>query len=80
MLNAKRRIILAGLLATLVLVPVRYSDCGSTATASPASAEGGSWAWKNLKQDWNYIFHPERINQCKPRQITDYGKVGTPGA
>ncbi|HYA42728.1 MAG TPA: hypothetical protein VEF34_15600 [Syntrophobacteraceae bacterium] len=69
MFNAKRRIILAGLLATLALLPVGYSDCGSTATASPASEEARSWARENLRQDWNYMFHPDRVNQCKPRQI-----------
>jgi len=79
MLDIKRRIILASLLAVLALLPVRYSDCGSTATASPASEDGSSWARKNLRQDWNYVFHPDRVNQCKPRQITGYGKADTLG-
>lgn len=70
MLDIKRGIALAGLLAMIALLPVRYSNCGSTATASPPSEENCWWVCSNLKQDWNYLFHPDRINQCKPREIT----------
>ena len=76
--HMKRTMILTGLLAMLVLLPVRYTDCGSTATASQP-AEECDWVCKNLKADWNYIFHPDRINQCKPREIKDHGKGGLPG-
>ena len=78
MRNAKRNMILTGLLAMLALFPVRYSDCDSTAAASPPSEEKCDWACKNLKQDWNYMFHPERVNQCKPREIREYGRGGVP--
>jgi hypothetical protein len=78
MLYTKKRLVLAGMLATLSLLPVRYSDCGSTATASPASEDDRSWVCKNLELDWNYVFHPDRINQCKPREIKDRGKMVTP--
>jgi hypothetical protein len=57
------------LIAAVALFPVRYSDCGSTATASPATEKTWDWPRKSLKQDWNYLFHPERINQCKPREL-----------
>jgi hypothetical protein len=53
------------------VLPVRYSDCGTTATASPPSEEKCDWYCMNLELDWNYIFHPDRINQCKPRRLTD---------
>ena len=72
MKNVKNYISLAGLLAILVLSPAGYPDCASTATASSPSEEKCDWYCKNLKQDWNYLFHPERINQCKPRELTDY--------
>ena len=62
-------IFLTALVALLALLPVRYSDCASTASASPASEEECGVVCRNLKQDWNYLFHPERINQCKPREI-----------
>ncbi len=61
--------VLTALLAVLVLLPVVYSDCGSTATASPAAEEKCDWACRNLRQDWDNLFHPERINQCKPRGL-----------
>jgi len=66
--NVKGYVMLTGLLAILALVPVRYTDCASTATASQPAEECG-WVCKNLKADWNYLFHPDRINQCKPRRI-----------
>jgi hypothetical protein len=31
-----------------------------------------------LKLDWDYIFHPERINQCKPRQLKNDEPGGAP--
>ena len=68
MRSVKRCLILTGLLAVLALLPVRYTDCGSTATASQPAEEHG-WVYKNLKADWNYLFHPDRINQCEPRRI-----------
>jgi hypothetical protein len=71
MFDLKRGAALAGLIAMIALLPIRYSNCGSTATASPPSEEKCDWPCSNLKQDWNYIFHPDRINQCKPREITD---------
>jgi hypothetical protein len=76
--KSKKNIILTGLLAMLALLPVRYSDCGSTATASPPSEEKCDWYCKNLKQDWNYIFHPERVNKCKPRQLENDESGGVP--
>jgi hypothetical protein len=69
--NLKKKIILAGLLAALALQPVQHPYCDSTATASPPSEEKCGWYCKNLKLDWNYIFHPDRINQCKPRRLND---------
>lgn len=66
-----RKHILLGLFAMLAVLPVRYSDCASTATASPPSEEKCNWVCSNLKDDWNYIFHPNRINQCKPRQLVE---------
>jgi hypothetical protein len=80
MRNIKRDIILTGLFAMLVFFPVRYTDCGSTATGSQPSEENCDWYCKNLKQDWNYIFHPDRINQCKPREIKNPGNGGAPGS
>jgi len=76
--NVRRNMILTGLLAMLALLPVRYTDCGSTATASQP-AEQCDWVCKNLRADWNYIFHPDRINQCKPRELKDYEKGGSGG-
>ncbi len=78
--NAKKNIILTGLFAMLALLPVRYSDCGSKAAASPPSEAKCDWVCKNLKEDWNYIFHPERVNQCKPREIKDYERGGGAGS
>ncbi len=80
MRNIKRDIIFTGLFAMLVFFPVRYTDCGSTATASQPPEENCDWFCKNLKQDWNYIFHPDRINQCKPRNISSLDKGGAPGS
>ena len=53
----------------LIVLPVRYSDCDSTATASPAADETCGLICHNLRQGWNYLFHPDRINQCKPREL-----------
>lgn len=84
MKNLKSYISLAGLFAILALCPAVYSavysDCASTATASQAWDEKCDWYCKNLKQDWNYLIHPGRINQCKPREIKDYQKEDEPGA
>ncbi len=57
------------LLAAIAILPVRYADCGSTATAASPTEKPGDWQHKNLEQDWDYLFHPERINQCKPRAL-----------
>jgi len=69
MRSAKKRVIVTGLLAMLAIVPVEYPYCNSTATPPPPSEEKCNWPCKDLKTDWNYLFHPERINQCKPRDI-----------
>jgi hypothetical protein len=72
--NVKKNIILTGLLAMLALMPAGYSDCGSTATSSAPSTEKCDWVCRNLKEDWNYMFHPDRVNQCRPRELEDSKK------
>ena len=72
MRGAKIHMIFLIVLAALaVSIPVRYSDCGSTASASPAADDKCGLICMNLKQDWNYLFHPDRINQCKPRELAN---------
>ncbi len=73
MTDELKKIVLSSLLMMIVFLPVRYSDCNSTATASPPSEEKCDWACKNLRADWNYLVHPDRINQCKPRELKEYG-------
>jgi hypothetical protein len=35
----------------------------STLKESPSETRWDDWPCKNLNIDWNYLFHPDRINQ-----------------
>ncbi len=39
------------------------------AQVSTAASDNCGWPCQNLKQDWNYLFHPSRVNQCQPRGL-----------
>ncbi len=72
-MKGAQRIIIAVLLGIISLVPVEYTFADSN--SRPCSVvEESAWYWpvQNLKEDWNYLFHPDRINQYKPRQLRDY--------
>ncbi len=39
------------------------------AQVSSETSDNCGWPYKDLKQDWNYLFHPDRVNQCQPRRL-----------
>jgi len=49
-----------------------YGFCHATAATEPVIKDSDTqirwddWPCKNLKTDWNYLFHPHRINQYLP--------------
>ncbi len=51
-----------------MLLPTVFVHAGFAQASSAASDDSG-WVCKNLKVDWNYLFHPERVNQCQPRGL-----------
>ncbi len=54
--------------ACILLFSITFTMTGFAQVLSPASDEC-DWPCKNLKQLWNYLFHPERVNQCQPRGL-----------
>jgi hypothetical protein len=57
------------LLFVMAFVPCSRSYADSTAPLEHESVAAKSWDdWPciNLKTDWNYLFHPDRINQYIP--------------
>ena len=72
-MNRSQRIIVAILFGIISLIPVEYTFAGANCPPRPVVEESAFyWPDKNLKQDWNYLFHPDRVNQFKPRQLRDY--------
>ncbi len=51
-----------------MLLPTGIVHAGIDQVSSAAS-DGYGWVCKNLKDDWNYLFHPDRVNQCHPRGL-----------
>ena len=56
------------LIAFMMLFPTVFVHTGIAQVSSVASDNCG-WPCKDLKQDWNYLVHPDRVNQCKPRRL-----------
>jgi len=56
------------LVVSTMLFPAGFVHAGFAQVSSAASDDCG-WACKDLKQDWNYLFHPDRVNQCQPRGL-----------
>jgi len=56
------------LIAFMMLFPTVFVHTGFAQVSSVASDNCG-WPCKDLKQDWNYLVHPDRVNQCKPRRL-----------
>ncbi len=69
--NLKKVFMFTGFFALIALPAAAYTDCASTAAAPPASDEKCEWVCKNLKEDWNYVIHPGRVNQCEPRELPE---------
>jgi hypothetical protein len=69
-MNPLRTAIAAAMLlvASTTLLPTVLVHAGFAQVSSPASDDYG-WPCKDLKQDWNYLFHPDRVNQCHPRGL-----------
>ncbi len=65
----KTEVILAFL---FLLITIAFTSAGSyPAFAKDTSKISDSCGWqcKNLKADWDYLYHPDRINQCQPRPL-----------
>ncbi len=60
------------LIAFMMLFPTVFVHTGFAQVSSAASDNCG-WPCKDLKQDWNYLFHPDRVNQCRPRRLESDG-------
>jgi len=56
------------LVVSAVLFPTVFVHTGFAEVSSPESDNYG-WVCKNLQEDWNYLFHPDRVNQCQPRGL-----------
>ena len=56
------------LVASTMLLPAVLVHAGFAQVSSAASDDCG-WPCKDLKQDWNYLIHPDRVNQCQPRGL-----------
>ncbi len=56
------------LVVSTMLFATVFVHAGFAQISSPASDNGG-WVCKNLQEDWNYLFHPDRVNQCQPREF-----------
>lgn len=69
-MNPLRTAIASAILLVLstMLFPTVLVHAGF-AQVSSAASDNSEWACKNLKQDWNYLFHPDRVNQCQPRGL-----------
>ncbi len=69
-MNSLKTAIAAAMLlgmSTLLLPPV-FVHAGFDQVSSAASDDHG-WVCKNVQEDWNYLFHPDRVNQCRPRGL-----------
>ena len=69
-MNSLRTAIASAMLLALstMLFPTLFVHTGFAEAPSAASDNYG-WVCKNLQEDWNYLFHPERVNQCEPRGL-----------
>jgi hypothetical protein len=68
-MNLRTGIVLAICIMVLgSLFPV-LSVLADRAQVLPAKVDECRLVCKNLKQDWNYLFHPEMVNQCEPRRL-----------
>jgi hypothetical protein len=69
-MNPLRTAIAAAMLLAVstILLPSVLVHTGFAQVSSAASDDYG-WVCKNLEQDWNYLFHPDRVNQCHPRGL-----------
>jgi|GEM_PF-834039 hypothetical protein len=56
------------LVVSAMLFPTVFVHTGFAQVSSPALDNAG-WVCKNLEEDWNYLFHPDRVNQCRPREF-----------
>jgi hypothetical protein len=69
-MNSLKTAIAAAMLlamSTMLLPPV-FVHAGFAQVSSAAPDDYG-WFCKNLQEDWNYLFHPNRVNQCHPRGL-----------
>jgi hypothetical protein len=64
MTHTAHKLALILLFAAVAILSVRYPDCASTATAASPTEKPGDWRNKNLEQDWNFLFHPERTTSA----------------
>jgi hypothetical protein len=62
-------LLFSALFFVMAFVPFSHSYADSTAPSQDESLPAKNWDdWpcKNLKTDWNYLFHPDLINQYIP--------------
>ncbi len=65
----KYRKIPATIATAFILISSTIFTPTGFAQVSSAKPEECGWVCTNLKQTWNYMFHPERVNQCRPRGL-----------
>lgn len=59
------------LVFTLGLCRHSYGNSSAVPVKKVVTQESwDDWPCKNLKTDWNYLFHPDRINQYQPPRDT----------
>lgn len=74
-MNGLRTIMLSIILSGLIAAVGNAYAAPARPNASVLSEKCG-WECKNLKEDWNYLFHPDRINQVKPPQLKEPRDIG----
>lgn len=48
----------------LAAQPYSQAETNTVMSGAPATEKRwDQWTCKNLKTDWNYLFHPDRVNQ-----------------
>ena len=63
MIRSLTTVAFAGLALVIALVLSAASAKESTANHSISLARWDDWPCNSLQTDWNYLFHPDRINQ-----------------
>ncbi|MEM5789430.1 MAG: hypothetical protein AAGU11_19125 [Syntrophobacteraceae bacterium] len=65
------KLILAALILTFLFPPVFSRAQTINFMGSAGGERWDDWPSKNMAQNWNYLFHPERINQWNDGRVPD---------